>query len=148
MKETSAGAIVFYIENNKPLYLLLYKKARNRYREAYDIPKGNIEANEKPEETAKREIKEETGLDVEILSGFKEKLSWFYRREGKTIYKEAIFFVAQAKSKNVKISYEHDAYFWLSFDEALARLRFKNQKELLRKANEFIKEYLKQKKLV
>ncbi|MEM4648058.1 MAG: NUDIX domain-containing protein [Candidatus Pacearchaeota archaeon] len=147
MKEISAGAIVFYLQENKPLYLLLYKKAENNYKERFDFPKGNIETNEKYEEAAKREIREETGLDVKILPNFKEKLSWIYKRNNETIHKEAIFFIARSKTKDVKISFEHDGYEWLDFDEALKKLKFKNQKELLIKANEYIKNYLKQKKL-
>jgi 8-oxo-dGTP pyrophosphatase MutT (NUDIX family) len=146
-KEFSAGAIVFYLEKNKPLFLLLYKKAREKYKEIYEFPKGNIEKDEDPLITTKREVKEETGLDVKILQGFREKISWIYKKERETIHKELICFLAESKTKDVKISKEHDAYEWLDFDNAVKKLKFKNQKELLFKANEFLKEKLKQRKL-
>ncbi len=146
-KEVSAGAIVFYVEKNKPLFLLLYKKPRKGYKEIYEFPKGNIEENEDPIVTTKREIKEETGLDINIIKGFKERISWVYRREGKSVYKEMICYLAESKTKNVKISKEHDAFEWLDFEEAIKKLKFKNQKELLNKAMNFLKEKLKQKKL-
>jgi len=146
-KEISAGAIVFYKEKDRPLFLLLYKKAREGYKEIYEFPKGNVEENEDPIITTIREVKEETGLNIKILEGFKEKISWFYRREGKTIHKEMLCFLAEAKTKNVKISKEHDAFEWLSFEDAIKKLKFRNQKEILIKANEFLKEKLKQKRL-
>lgn len=151
MKEISAGALVFYLENGKPLYLLLYKREAERkgirYKEMYEFPKGNLEKGEKPEESTLREIKEETGLDVEILPNFKEKINWFYRREKKTIFKETIFFLAKAKTKDVKISREHDAYEWLSFEAAIEKLKFGNQKKILKRAHDFLLTELKKRKL-
>lgn len=49
------------------------------------------------------------------------------------------FFVAETKEKNVQISFEHIGYEWLPFEEAMERLTFKNAKEILKKANDFLK---------
>lgn len=147
MKEVSAGAIVFYLKNNDIFYLLLYKKASDHYREIYEFPKGGVEHAENFEQTAIREVEEETGLKINLLPGFKEKLTWFYKRNGATIYKEAIFFIGQAKSQDVKVSKEHDSFVWLRFEETIKKLRFKNQREMFKKAHEFVKNYIKQKKL-
>ena len=64
-KEKSAGAIVFRIENTKPKYLLLhYPSSANAKKEYWDLPKGHVEEGETEEETARREVKEETGLEA------------------------------------------------------------------------------------
>ena len=45
----------------------------------------------------------------------------------------------QTDSDEVKLSYEHIGYAWLPYEEALNRLRYKNAKNLLKKAHEYIK---------
>jgi 8-oxo-dGTP pyrophosphatase MutT (NUDIX family) len=132
--EKSAGAVIFRKQNKKIYYLLLHYHWGH-----WDFPKGNIEKGENLEETAKREIKEETGLeDIEFISGFKETIKYFYKLRGKTIFKIVTFFLAQTKTKKVKISWEHIGYKWLPFKKALEQLTFKNAKEILKKANKFL----------
>ncbi len=74
--ERSAGAVVFRKEKGNISYLLLHYQAGH-----WDFPKGNIERGEKMEETVKREIKEETGIeDIEFIPGFKETIKYSYFR--------------------------------------------------------------------
>lgn len=134
-QEKSAGAVVFRQENNKTFYLLLCYEAGH-----WDFPKGQIETEETLEETARREIFEETGInDLEFTPGFKEHIKYFYKRQDKNIFKAVTFFLAETKTKKVKISREHTEYKWLQYQQALARLTFKNAKEILEKANKFLK---------
>ena len=135
--EKSAGAIVFR-KDKEIKYLLLHYKFRTDY---WDFPRGNIEKGEDEQETALREIKEETGIsDAELQKGFAEKVQWFYKREGQTVFKEVIFFLAETKQKEIKLSKEHIGYAWLSYDKALKKLTFKNAKGVLDKAHEFLME--------
>ena len=132
-KEKSAGAVVF-IANKEIKYLLLHYEAGH-----WDFPKGHVEKNETAEEAAVREIKEETGIEkIEILSGFKEKIHYFYKLEGTLKSKEVIFFLAKAKKEKVKLSFEHIGFEWLSYEKAVERLTYKNAKEILEKANGFL----------
>jgi len=140
--ERSAGAVIFRREGDKIYYLLLhYPGASHRAEKDYwDFPKGHIEKGEKIEETVKREVFEETNLkDIEILPGFKETISYYFKFQRKNILKFVTFFLAETKEKEVKISSEHIGYEWLPFKEAIERLNFKNSKEILKKANEFLK---------
>src|SRR3989338_9342144 len=139
MREISAGAIVFREEKGKILYLLLH------YEEGHwDFPKGNIEKGEEEKETVKREIKEETGITkISFIEGFKEKIKYFYKREGQTIYKEVVFYLAETKESKIKISFEHIGYKWLSYGEAIKQLTFKNAKEILKKAHSFLNSSLR-----
>jgi len=140
--EKSAGAIIFRKEKGKILYLLLhYPGASHRAKKDYwDFPKGHVEKGETEIETVKREVFEETGLkDIKILDGFKETIKYFFKWQGKNVLKFVTFYLAETKEKEVKISFEHIGYEWLPFEKAKERLSFKNAKEILERANQFLK---------
>ena len=130
--ERSAGAIVFRTVGESREYLLLQAKFKSSF---WDVPKGTVEDDETPEQTVRREVMEETGLTVEFVLGFQEDVTWFYTREGRQTRKQATFFLAEAKSGEVKLSDEHLASVWLPVKDAIARATFKNTKRLLRDAD-------------
>jgi len=140
--EKSAGAIIFRKEKGKIFYLLLhYPGASHRAKKDYwDFPKGHVEKGEKEIETVKREVFEETGLkDIKILDGFKETIKYFFKWQGKNVLKFVTFYLAETKEKEVKISFEHIGYEWLPFEKAKERLSFKNAREILERANQFLR---------
>lgn len=138
-QERSFGAVIFRREENKILYLLLHKNKHEQYNELWDFSRGVIEKGEKPEETAKREIKEETGIEkIKLNEGFKEKIKWFYRKDGKTVSKEATYFLGETKVKEIKISKEHDGFKWCEYEEALKLITYKNTKIILEKAERYL----------
>lgn len=143
-KEKSCGAAIFFAYGQKePEYLLLHHEGGH-----WDFPKGNIESGEKEQDTARREIEEETGLkEVVFAEPFRESISYFYRRQGQTISKEVIYFVAKSETKDVKISWEHKGFIWLPFEEALKKLSFENSRSVLRKAHAFLQTWKKQRRL-
>jgi len=143
--EFSAGLIVYYKDDKEIKFLLL------KYPTYWGFVKGLIEKDEEAKETALRELEEEAGIKAEILPGFKEKQEWFFRFRGQLIKKQAVFFLAKTTKREagkVKISWEHEDFAWLSYDRALEKMKIKANKEMLRKAYEFIKKYEKQKRLV
>ena len=133
-REKSCGAIVFKKQKDGIKYLLLHYNVGH-----WDFPKGNQEKNEKEEQTAAREIKEETGIDdIEFVDGFREIVKYFYKKAEETVYKEVVFFLAHSTTEHVKLSFEHIGYAWMSYEHAYKKLTFNNAKELLRKANQFL----------
>jgi len=131
--EKSCGAVIFH-ENE---YLLLKYGWGH-----WGFVKGNIEKGEDIKETFFREAEEEAGLKKEnlrIINGFKEKISYFYRKEGKTIFKVVVYLLAESNTKNVKLSFEHTDYAWLPFEEALQLVTYEGDKKVLKKAHEFLK---------
>jgi len=115
-------------------YLLLHYEAGH-----WDYVKGQVEPEESEKDTVFRELKEETGItNACFFEGFREEISYFYRREGRTVYKEVIFFLIETEDSNVKLSYEHVGYEWLSYEKAMAKLTFANAKKVLAKAHEFL----------
>ena len=132
--EKSAGAVIFRKEDSQIYYLLLHYTPGH-----WDFPKGHIEKGENLIQTVRREVEEETGIkDIKIASGFKEWIKYFFRVEGKNIFKIVTFFLAETQTKEVKISFEHKGFKWLPYEEALEQLNFKNAKEILKKANGFL----------
>lgn len=111
-------------------YLLLHYEGNY-----WGFVKGQMEPQEGEKETVIRELREETGIsNARFHEGFRETISYFYRRSGKTIYKEVIYFLIEAEEIEVQLSYEHVGFEWLNYEEALDRLNFRNVKEVLKKA--------------
>ena len=139
--EKSAGAVVFREKEGKIFYLLLhYPGVSHRSKKDYwDFPKGHIEKGETEIEALRREIFEETGIkDIQILEGFKKTIKYFFRWQGKTILKFVVFYLAKTEEEEVKISFEHIGFEWLSFEEALNCLTHKTAKEVLEEAHYFL----------
>jgi len=141
-EQRSAGAIIFYIENKEPYFLLL------KYPTYWGFPKGRIEKskNETEEQAAKREIKEETGFSVSFIPDFKEKQKWYYtaKEDSKKeiIKKFSTYFLAEInkEEKNkIKISEEHEGYAFVPLKDIRNYIRIKQNYLLLRKARNFIK---------
>lgn len=150
-KEKSAGAIIFREEGGINYYLLLhYAPAEPGKRGQWGFAKGHIEKGETDEQAAKREVAEETGItDLEIVHGFKEQEKYFFKKnyglEGEArqkapwVFKLVVFFLARTAVKDIKISDEHIGFAWLPFKEATSKITYKNSKELLKKADDFLK---------
>ena len=133
-REISAGVIVFRRAPG-PHYLLLHYESGH-----WDFPKGHIEPGEDAQETARRELKEETGISqISFLDGYKETLRYFFRQKGIGIFKIVIYFLAETTQSEVTLSFEHIGFEWLPYEAALERLTFKNSRDLLVKAHERLK---------
>jgi len=138
--EKSCGAVVFREMPGKAgkishSYLLLHYSAGH-----WDLPKGHVEAGESEEETARREIREETGIEeIEFLPGFREEISYSRRNErGETIGKDVVFFLAKTTESAVKLSDEHTGSLWLPFSLAARKMTYENARGVLRKADKLL----------
>ncbi len=134
-KEISAGAIIFRKEKDSRKYLLLH------YEEGHwDFAKGHIEKGEDENTTVRREVEEETGItQIEFIEGFKEKISYYFRANGQLVYKEVFFYLCETSEEKVVLSNEHIGYEWMEYDPAMKKLTYKNAKEILKKADKFLK---------
>jgi bis(5'-nucleosidyl)-tetraphosphatase len=131
----SAGIITFYQkQDEEQLYLLLHYPHGH-----WDLSKGKMESNETKEQTAIRELREETGLKAQIISGFETSYSYVYtEKDGIVSQKTVYFFVGKASIQEVVLSHEHQDYAWLPYDQALQQLTFENTKKVLHEAEEFL----------
>lgn len=131
-KEKSCGAIILKEENENIETLILKHKNGGHWAFA----KGHVEGNETEEETALREIKEETNLDVELDMNFRTSVT-YSPSEG--IEKDVIYFIAY-KTEGEEIAQEEEIYEekWCSIDEAINTVTYENDKEILRKVKEYL----------
>lgn len=98
----------------------------------WDFPKGHVEEGETEEQTAIREVKEETGIDVEVRKKHRYTIQYMPKSDVK---KEVVFFLAK-KKKGIEMPQveEVEKVEWVAINEALQRITFENSKEILQKA--------------
>ena len=126
--EKSCGGIIFY-KTRQNVRILLVKNSNGRY---WSFPKGHIEDGETEQETAIREIKEETGLDVTLVNNFREISE--YCPFGK-IRKRVVFFLARAFTDNVRIQEEEiDSFIWVDLQQARKLCSYDNDLRIIDKA--------------
>ena len=131
-KEKSCGAVLYKIENGKRLYLIEHMNMGH-----YSLVKGHVEGNETEIETALREIKEETSLEVKLDTNFREVITYSPHDD---VIKDVVFFVGEIIGGDAKEQIEEvQKIMLLDYEEALNILTYEQDKETLRKANEYLK---------
>lgn len=131
IEQLSIGAVVF-----KRKYFLLLQHPYGHW----GLVMGGKENHENDEQTVKRELKEETGItNAEFIHGFKESFEYNYNHKEKTFHKTVICYLVKVNTKNVQLSWEHKDYKWLMFNNAVKRATHENVKNMIRKANAFLK---------
>ncbi|TSC87948.1 MAG: NUDIX hydrolase [Microgenomates group bacterium Gr01-1014_16] len=113
--------------------LLRRPKANPEYRGnlGWGFPKGWVDEGEKLEEAAVREVREEGGVEAKIIKKL-PTIKVFFKDKGETVMKFITYFVMEWE-KDVPEGYdfETEEVKWVTKDEALTMLAFKNEKELL-----------------
>lgn len=130
-REKSCGAVIFTQENTERNYLVLHSTLGHT-----TLCKGHVEGNETEHETAVREIREETGLTVDFIDGFREVIT-YSPKPG--VVKDVVFFLARLSGGALTCQPEEvaDARF-LPFEEALEALTHPSDRDILRKAHAFL----------
>jgi len=132
--DKSVGGVVFRRSGNEPEFLLVHS-ARHGF---WDLPKGHPEANETEEETARREILEETGCTVRIIPDFRKTINYILP-QGEP--KEVVFFLAEfisAADGQLIDQSEIIQSVWLDYAEAKVRISYDNSRDVLEKAYHFL----------
>jgi bis(5'-nucleosidyl)-tetraphosphatase len=133
LTEKSCGAVIFR-RNESRKYLLLHYEGGH-----WDFVKGHVEKGESEIDTVRRETEEEVGItDLTFVEGYRKPISYYYKRAGRTVYKEVIFYLLETKTESVRLSREHVGFDWMSYERAYERLTFKNAKDTLREGHEFL----------
>ena len=130
--EHSCGAVVFRRINDEYRFLLI----KNRRSNHWGFPKGHMEKGETQEETAMREVLEETGVHIHIYSDFSYESRY---KIGAKIEKRVDVFLAYTEDTQTQIQKEEiEDYIWLRYPDALNMLRFDNDKEILKAAQDYM----------
>ena len=127
---TSAGGIVVRFEGAVP-HLVVGRRKRERDRGTWTLPKGTPITGESLEETALREVEEETGLKVRIVSPL-DSINYTFVQRGLRIHKTVHYFMMEPTGGGFE---SHDREFeevrWISFDEAATLLSFVTERGLV-----------------
>ena len=134
--EKSCGAVVFKTEENELFFLIVQMNKGH-----WSFPKGHMHTNETEVQTALREIKEETNLNVSLIKGFQKNIRY---HPAKDTEKEVIYFVAKTESNEIiRQESEIKSIIWLKFEKALERLTYDTDKAVLNSILGTIHSYLK-----
>lgn len=130
-QEFSIGVILV----NKDKFLLM-----RRFPGHWSFLKKNYKEVENKEEFA-REICKEQGLSsIFFVRGFAEIEEYFFKKHGETVHKEVTFYIIETSEEKVNLaSADYMAYVWLDYERAMSRITFKPEKEILKKAQEYLK---------
>jgi 8-oxo-dGTP pyrophosphatase MutT (NUDIX family) len=133
--EFSAGGVVVRRMRGRPHVAVV--RVRD---EILALPKGHPNGDESAEDAARREVREETGLDTELL----EKLGdvrYSYQRGGRRIRKSVAFYLFRYRSGSVNDhDHEVEEALWLPLDEAAERLAYKGEREMVDAARSRVEE--------
>ena len=123
VKEITAGGVVYRWLNGK-LQLLVLQDAKGRWA----LPKGHVEPNETYQQTALREIKEETGLTDLMVYQSVGKVDFQYRRHNQLILMTLHLFLVEARSKtnNIKKEKWSQAIAWVSPNQAIDLIEYED----------------------
>ena len=136
--QISSGGVAFRWQDSNPEVAIVSVKPSLRWQ----LPKGIVDPGESPEGTAVREVREEAGIETDLLSLI-ETIEYWYRstKYGKPVrfHKFVHFYLLQYRSGDVS-DHDHEVAEarWVSFEEAIEMLAFKSEREVVEKAREMI----------
>lgn len=132
-QEKSCGAVIFR-KHHGNTELLLIKHTNGGH---WSFPKGHVEPGETEAQTALREVREETGLEVQIDTSFREVVSYSPRKD--TI-KNVVYFPAWVKSKEIRPQPEEVSQVkWVEISLAPKWLNYDNDRQLVSRVKAIIK---------
>ncbi len=111
------------------LYVVLL---RHRFGGHWSFPKGHVEAGESERQTALREVREETGLTIKLMDGFRESVE-YSPKPG--VRKQVVYFLGSTEEeKLVRQEEEISEIMWAPLSKAAELVSFANDKRLVRHA--------------
>lgn len=138
--EKACGAIVFTKENGIRKYVIV--RGTGIYKEYCGFPKGHMEPGETEIETALREVKEETGLDVTLIEGFRTVDEHFLAREGRpNDRKTNVYFLAEYSNQEIKVQEsEVSEIVLMDYEEAMRSIQYEESRRELTEAEEWLED--------
>ncbi len=134
--QISSGGVIYKREGaHAEIALVALKEGR-----VWSLPKGIIEKGEDPSETAVREVREETGLSGKIVEKIGDISYWYYIKDDnakcrKTVHFYLLEYVGGTTSDH---NWEVDAAEWVGIDDALNKMSYKGDREIVRRAKEML----------
>ncbi|MDA8387277.1 MAG: NUDIX hydrolase [Nitrospiraceae bacterium] len=135
--QTSAGGVVYRLTPKGPEVALISVKGGK----IWTLPKGTVDKGEKLEETALREVSEETGLKAGLEGRLGEITYWYYLVPEKARCKKTVHFYLMRCLGGSTSGHDRevDSAAWFPIGEALRATTYKGDREMLEKAWEMLK---------
>lgn len=131
MKEKSCGCIIFKYDDEKLLFLVIKQTLGH-----FSFPKGHVEESESEKDTALREVKEETGFDISFVGDFREVIT-YSPKPG--VLKDVVFFLGNVIDGAMTPQEDEVSLIeWLGYEDALKVVTYDDDKNVLKKAYEYI----------
>lgn len=132
-QEKSCGALVLCRKGERLSLLVL----RHRNGSTWAFPKGHVEGHETEVQTALREVREETGLNIRLLPGFRESVFYFPKPH---VRKQVVYFLGVAScDAPVQCQEEEISEIkWVDLSQAQNVVAFRNNKRLVKRAKRYL----------
>ncbi len=133
IREFSAGGVVLRTFRGRPFVAAIRVKGGT----VLALPKGHIEPGERAEDTARREVREETGLEAVSL-GKLDDVRYWYARDGERVLKVVSFFLLRYRAGSLRDfdRHETDGAEWVPLENAPERLAYRGERDVARLALE------------
>jgi 8-oxo-dGTP pyrophosphatase MutT (NUDIX family) len=139
-RQVSAGGVAYRRARDRLEVAII----RPRGTERWQLPKGIVDPGESPEVTARREVREEAGVEGDVVAPIEEVQYWYVGtdRDGVRVrfHKSVHFFLIAFRSGDVG-DHDHEVAEarWVPLEEAVETLAFRNEKAVVEKAREMIR---------
>jgi 8-oxo-dGTP pyrophosphatase MutT (NUDIX family) len=132
-RATSCGGIVLR-RNDGQLEICLGRRERDRGNPTWTLPKGTPDDGENADQTALREVAEETGLTVRIVAPV-GAIEYFFTEQGRRIHKTVHYFLMEATGGSIDAhDHEFDEVRWMPLDEARRLMTFETERQIVEEA--------------
>jgi 8-oxo-dGTP pyrophosphatase MutT (NUDIX family) len=143
VREFSAGGLVYRRRGEQSSVVLAARRHPQSGVLVWTIPKGHIEAGESSETAARREVREETGLEADVEQKLGDVTYWYVRRDDAgapvRVFKRVRFFLMRKRGGRFEDrDAEMDAVRWFPLERAVDAAAFESERALVRKARELI----------
>ncbi|HEX4108091.1 MAG TPA: NUDIX domain-containing protein [Solirubrobacteraceae bacterium] len=131
-KELSAGGVV--VRDDREVVVIVPTRRAYDGSKVLALPKGHVDPGESAEQAATREVREETGIEADLLERLGQVRYW-YRRQGRRVPKAVEFFLFRYRSGSTDDHDEEveDAH-WLPIDAAARELTYAGEREMVERA--------------